>query len=276
MNKITVIFTCFNRCEKTISCIKSLNYSNDKSEINFIAVDDNSSDATSEEIGKLSGQGVMITLIKGTGSLYYSGGMRLGISYALENTDSDYYLIINDDVEFKDGIIDAMAEYHKSLYKEGKTGVLVGCTSDKEGKLSYGAIRYKNGIKYDQIGIDDRKNCDTFNANCVLIPHDIFKSVPNIDEKYIHSLGDFDYGFSISKRGFLIKTYDKYVGICIDNPMQGGWYDKSLGIRERIRAKENVKGAPFGPWFHYLNKNFGLTAAILHSFTPYLRIILRR
>ncbi|MCR4923005.1 MAG: glycosyltransferase [Lachnospiraceae bacterium] len=276
MNKITVIFTCFNRCGKTISCIKSLNYTNDKSEINFIAVDDNSSDQTPLEIHKLIEQGVIITLLKGTGGLYYSGGMRLGISYALDNTDSDYYLIINDDVAFNDGIIDSMVEYFERIYERRDEGVLVGCTSDTEGRLSYGAIRYEKGIKYSQIGIDDRETCDTFNANCVLIPHDIFKAVPNIDEKYIHSLGDFDYGFSISKRGFLIKTYDKYVGICIDNPMQGGWYDKSLGIRERIRAKENVKGAPFGPWFHYINKNFGLPAAVLHSFTPYIRILLGR
>ena len=43
-----------------------------------------------------------------------------------------------------------------------------------------------------------------------------------------------------------------------------------------IRLKESVKGAPFKQWFYFLKKNFGIFTAVIHAFTPYIRIILKK
>lgn len=77
MIKIKVIFTCFNRKEKTIKCIESLVNGNLDYELSFIVIDDNSSDGTKEEISKLDYD---INLLTGSGELYWAGGMRKGIA----------------------------------------------------------------------------------------------------------------------------------------------------------------------------------------------------
>jgi hypothetical protein len=78
------------------------------------------------------------------------------------------------------------------------------------------------------------------------------------------------------RKGIPVQVSVSYAGICPDNDSTGGWTDRKLSRRERLRKKESVKGAPFRPWFYFLRKNFGLGQAILHGFTPYLRILLGR
>ena len=69
-------------------------------------------------------------------------------------------------------------------------------------------------------------------------------------------------------------VYDEYVGVCPYIDLKGGWSDTSLSRLERLKKKESIKGAPFKPWFYFLKKNFGWTQALLHGFTPYVRIML--
>ncbi len=131
------------------------------------------------------------------------------------------------------------------------------------------------GIHYNTVKPSDSdRRCDTFNANFVVIPKTIFMAVPTMDEHYRHSLGDFDYGLSIKRKGFSIEVSDFFVGVCDNNPSGGTWRDKSLSRSERIKKKESVKGAPARQWFYFLKKNFGIGYAIVYSVMPYLRIIL--
>ena len=112
------------------------------------------------------------------------------------------------------------------------------------------------------------------NANCVLIPYDLFRKTGSMDKHYHHSLGDFDYGFALRQAGGKLYVSRDYVGECCDNPQTGTWHNRSLSIRQRIRKKESVKGDPAGPWFYYLKKHFGLFTAVKSSVTPYIRIFL--
>lgn len=267
MEKVVVILTCFNRKEKTVKCIKSLKEGNPDTEFKFIVVDDCSTDGTPEAVRETDGTADIVT---GTGSLFWNGGMHMGIEYAQNNYKAaPYYMLINDDVDFYDGIIDDMTA-------ECGNRVLVGATCDTDGGFSYGGILYhKKGIKYDKIGPDRPDTvCTTFNANCVLIPGSIFEKLDNIDPYYQHSMGDFDYGFAISRAGYTINVFRRYAGCCNDNPDTGTWQDTSLGRIKRIKLKESRKGLPAGDWFHYLKKNFGLKTAVLRTITPYVKILL--
>ena len=295
--KICVMLTCFNRKDKTINCIKSL-ISGNKSRIDFIIVDDGSSDGTGDaleamakELYEKDSEHASIEVIRAGGGLYYSGGMRKAmeaakekygsagekekygsagakdISEASANSEPDFYVLANDDVEFDAGVLDAISS--------DTATVLVGAMRDNTGKCSYGGIRYYSGIHYNQIGPDAAdRSCDTFNANFVVIPKEIFKAVPIIDPVYVHSLGDFDYGLQIKKAGYRIEVTDHFVGTCNNNPSTGTWNDRSLGRIERIKRKESIKGAPAKQWFHFVNKNFGFCRAILCLVTPYIRILL--
>lgn len=270
--KVLAIFTCFNRKDKTESCIKSLVSGNLDCEFTFIVADDSSTDGTRELLKEMKKE-YDINILEGTGSLYYSGGMYLGMRYALEKLDKnyDYMLMMNDDVEFYNGCIEKMERQSR----EQGGAVVIGAMQNSKGNLSYGAVKYIKGIKYKIVDVDQWKvPADTFNANCVLIPYEVFVKVGAIDSYYIHSLGDFDYGLMLKKLGYRLFVSKEYVGLCNNNSNKGTWTDCSLGIKERIKKKENIKGAPTKQWFYFLRKNFGIIIAIKSSCTPYIRIFL--
>lgn len=264
-NRILVIFTCYNRRELTERSIATLRQ-NRQVRFDYLVVNDGSTDGTAEMLASLPDQ---IETLNGDGGLFWNRGMHMGIEYAKEHyPDYEYYMLMNDDTRFFPGIFDEMMPTLK------KDEVKVGAICGENGKLSYGGIKYTKGIRYKKMGPEaEDVSFDTFNANCAIIPHDIFMQV-GIDPYYQHSIGDFDYGLQISKKGYAIRIYHKFVGECNDNTLAKTWQDESLPRLERIRLKESRKGLPFADWFHFLHKNFGLKTAIVRSITPYIRILL--
>ena len=97
---VTVIFTCFNRKEKTLTCVKSISEGNPRLKFRYIVLDDNSTDGTVEALEELKKHGYEIDIFKGDGNSYWAGGMRKAIAHAKEKNDSEYYLLVNDDVYF--------------------------------------------------------------------------------------------------------------------------------------------------------------------------------
>jgi len=307
IQSVCVLLTTYNRADVTI---KALNSIDDESlRIDYLVVDDASSDGTraalrdwnntdtdnvtrdtnEEPLRKSKG---ILHIIKGSGSLYWAGGMRKGMEFLL-NADKkagetvvkegdklirrrvkpyDYLLLINDDVVFYPGIIRKMIERSKS---KGDMPV-TGATRDKKGKASYGGVIYDmKKAKPRQMDISEAEEypVDTINCNCFLLPWEIFREAGAFDSMYIHSLADHDYGFTLSNMGYDIWLTDFYVGECEDNSIKGTWRDRTLSRSERLKKKESVKGLPRKQWYYYLKKNFGSRQAIWHSITPYLRIL---
>lgn len=269
MIKVLVLFTCFNRCNASLNAIKKIK-SNRKFKLQFIVVDGGSNDDTIYQIKKENN----VEIIYGIGNLYYTEGMRIAIETAKSKySDYDYVLLINDDVDFYYDVIEKMIEQSISQ----NNAVIVGACEDGDGHLTYSAIKYTNGHKYVRLTIDDyEKDADSFNANCVLIPRDVFLSVDNMDSVYKHSLGDFDYGLSIRNNGFKIHCTNFFVGICRRNDITNTWQDVNLPISRRLKLKEEPKGMPFKETFHYFRKNFGSTYAVLASIKIYVKIIRKR
>ena len=270
MTKVLGLMTCFNRKEKTVRALQNLIQGNPGLQMSFIVADDGSSDGTYEALQKMP----EVTILRGNGSLFYSGGMRIAIAEAKKvKTSYDYCLLFNDDVDFVQSSIE-------DLCKKDNTVIWVGPTSDERGQLSYGGVVKSSKIRpKTEIVMADTKEgreCDTFNANCVLIPWNIFMELDNIDSVYTHSMGDFDYGFSAKRKGFRIKVSDQFVGECPDNPVQVSWRNTELSFKERLKRKESPKGLPGREWFHYLAKNYNVLTAIVYSVIPYMRIILKK
>lgn len=271
MSTILGIFTCYNRKEKTLKCLESLIKGNPTIKFSFIVIDDNSTDGTQEAL--LSYHNVQ--LISGNGHYYYSGGMRLGINIAKKTCNMyDWVLLFNDDVAFFPHAIEKL-----KAYSAQKNEIIVGATCDQEGCLSYGGVLKKSPFKPAFEIVMSQKNrlfCDTFNANCVLLPTEVFKALPNIDEHYTHAMGDYDYGLEAKKRGIPIVASNFFVGTCNDNPLQGTWRDITLSRKERLKKKESPKGLPRKTWFYFVKKHFGLLSACISSITPYIKILLKR
>ncbi|MCM1467294.1 MAG: glycosyltransferase family 2 protein [Alistipes sp.] len=272
MDKIVLILTCYNRREKTTECIRSILDTNKGLWFEIVLVDDQSTDGTREAVKEIAPNA---HIIEGTGGLYWNGGMHLGMEYALETIpDGKYYVLLNDDVEFYPGMFLKMARELGA-----KTEVLVGATQADDGSLSYGGIVYRGrkSLKLRTVGPDEPGTCcDTFNANCVMLPAEVFKKAGATDPHYAHSMGDFDYGFTVKRLGYPIYVFSEFVGKCNDNPVTGTWQDKSLSAAKRFRLKEGPKGLPFKDWFRFLRKNFGTDVALIRSVTPYIKILLGR
>ena len=270
MKRILALFTCFNRRDKTINCIKTLRDYNPNLKIDFLVCDDNSKDGTVKALNEFEG----VTVLQGTGALFYTGGMRRVISEAqAKYTDYDYYMLMNDDVSFDPYAIEKLVDQEKQ-----SNNVIVGCTYGRKHELTYGGIIFddpRKSVRYTKYGPgDELLECQTFHANCVLIPAEVFFKAGNMDAAYNHSLGDLDYGLKISKMGYKIKVSTDYVGACIIDPPQNTWVDKSLSRIERIRKKESPKGVPTKEWFHFVRKNFGVKMAVFYAITPYIKIML--
>ena len=270
--KILAIFTCFNRKEKTLSCVRGLIKENSGRDLHFIAVDDGSTDGTVEALEQI--ESVMV--LHGTGELYYTGGMRKGMNYAKQEREIyDYVLLFNDDVDFYPNVLEQMAE------KLGENGnsVLVGATCGSDGKLTYGGVKKKSYFR-PSFGIVMSKEtkvfCDTFNANCVLIPWGTFCKAPVMDVHYSHSLGDFAYGFTLGKLGYKMEVVDFFVGLCDDNPVDGTWRDPKVSRKKRIQLKESPKGLPAKEWFYFIKSYFGVASACIYTILPYVKILLGR
>ena len=272
--KITVVFTCFNRKEKTFQCVKCLIERNKEISFDFVIVDDGSTDGTIEAL-EASAYAESIHVIKTKGNCYYSGGMHQGMKYILERSEaSDYLLMVNDDVNFYEDAIVKLVEQSRKRDQN----VIVGVTCSDTYEQTYGAVKYNGGfsVRYRAVKLGETIECDTFNANCVLIPYHLFEKTGAMDNHYIHSLGDFDYGLSLKCSGAKIYSSEHFVGVCNRNSIKGTWLDKSLSIKKRLQLKETIKGAPVKQWFYFLKKNFGLAKALVFSVTPYINLVLGR
>lgn len=271
MKSVTVLMTCHNRKRKTKECICSLYDGAFK--MRYIVVDDGSSDGTREMLEELQ-QKYPLTVLEGDGTLFWGGGMRKAMEEALGEQDgSDYYILVNDDVEFSQ---EALRSAFRQLGNRKDT-VLVGTMCNKDKKLTYGGIQFQGkGIRYETVTAEKEQECDTFNCNFVLLPAKIFRKAGNFDIHFQHAMADFDYGLHIRKMGYKIVNSVYYLGVCERNSKEGSWMDTDISRKERLHKKESAKGLPAGEWFYYLKKNFGLRSAVWHSITPYLKIALKK
>ncbi|MCR5487760.1 MAG: glycosyltransferase family 2 protein [Lachnospiraceae bacterium] len=275
---ITIIMTCYNRREKTLACLTSID--DPSLDLRYIVTDDASTDGTADAVRSFaSSHGRSLSLIEGSGSLFWAGGMRLGMEMYLDPVSgfspSDYVVLVNDDVVFEPGALAYMIDYSRAH----ADAVVAGVTSKSSGGISYGgSVSIKGRPKFTKIPLSQSSStpCDVFNCNCTLFPDAVFHKLGAFDPYYTHAMADYDYALALKRLGIPAFQTDRPIGSCDDNPTAGTWQDTSLPRRERIRLKKSPKGLPADEYWHFLRKNFGLMPALWHSFTPYLRILLKR
>ncbi len=271
--KTVVILTCFNRKEHTIKAIRSIAENNPAEEFEFVVTDDASNDGTVSELNEMP---YNIHVLEGNGSLFWGGGMRKSVDYVYNNIrDYDYAFIINDDVEFAPRAADLLIERLEQTGADAVAGATVG----DDGLMTYGGLKKTSSMFVRLENIEpsvEPVECDTFNGNAVMIKKDVFVEAGNFDSHYIHSMGDFDYGFRLRKKGCRVVNGSGFVGKCNGNPIKGTWLDSSLPRRERLKKKESPKGLPKNDWFYFVKKNYNVVSAIYHFTTPYIKILIKK
>ncbi|AFY82266.1 glycosyltransferase family 2 protein [Oscillatoria acuminata] len=275
---IAVIMTCYNRREKTLNSLAGLFRQKLPPEVilTIYLVDDGSTDGTSEGVQE---QYPNVKLIKGTGSLFWNGGMRRAFSEAIAS-DPDFYLWLNDDtILYPDAIAKALSTYQSLQEREELLSVIVGSTCDPHtDTLTYGGMVQKNWwhpLKFQLLQPNEEpQRCDTMNGNFVLIPREIAKRVGNLDPNFVHSIGDVDYGLRVKQNGGLVWVVPGYVGTCPVNSLAGDcWADTTLKAWERVKQVNQPKGLPVGEWKVFARRHAGPFWPV-YWFLPYLRLVL--
>jgi GT2 family glycosyltransferase len=274
--RVALILSCFNRRQKTLEAVRCVLAQSAAAHtvLDFFVTDDNSRDGTAEALLHLHPG---IHLLKGNGSLFWNGGMRLAWSEALKG-NYDFYLWLNDDTFLFPHTLQRLLDTHaRCMARHGQAGIVVGSTCDDHGRTSYGGERQASRLRPLCLATIPAsvavQSCDTFNGNCVLVSKHAADVLGNLDRDFVHAIGDTDYGLRAKRAGIAMWVMPLFAGRCVnDNRVSGSYADPALPLRMRMRQAMGPKGLPWKPWLVLCRRHCGpLWPA--YWLWPYLKIL---
>jgi GT2 family glycosyltransferase/glycosyltransferase involved in cell wall biosynthesis len=275
---IAALLTCHNRREHTLACLESLRAAAIPGvTVDVHLVDDASNDGTAEAVAAAYPD---VEINRGTGDLFWGGGMRLAFTRAVP-TCPDYLLWLNDDVVLDpDALKRLLGTYAALCAGRQPLSIVVGSVRDPQtGATTYGAVRRTSRLRrmaFAQVApTDTPQSCDTMNGNVVLIPRSVYPVVGNIDERFTHNMGDFDYGLRARSAGYQVFLAPGHVGTCNVKPLVGTYLDATLSRRERLRRAASPKGLPIAEWAALCRRHGGPLWPAL-ALSPYVRMMAGR
>ena len=255
--KIASLACSYNRREKTTTFLKSLltqaipgGYT-----LDVYLLDDNSSDGTADYVRE---NFPSVTLVEGTGSLYWAGGMRAVWTAARQKGDYDFYLLLNDDVHLFDNAISRLlAAYKKSKFPQN---ILLGTVrDDKKQTITYGGHKLINKAK-GQVEIvvpDDTELMEAHigNANILMVDKGTVEKIGILSDSFTHGFADFDYTLRAVKNSLKVWVAPGYYGYCI-NDHGKSWLPNSAPLKKRIAYLYSPTGLAYKEYLLYTRRHF--------------------
>lgn len=252
-----VLITCYNRKQTTLNFLESLTSQDyfKVLQIDIYMLDDASTDGTTAAVSE---KYPFVNILKGTGDLFWAGGMRKVWSYALEQKTYDLFLLFNDDVVLLDGALEKLIKHYEQTRKNGT--MLIGSTlSKKLNTLTYGGNKLysKKHPNYYRVVPDDTKlvPCDSANANILLVDKFTVDKIGIFSDVYIHSLADYDYTLTATENGIELLIAPGYYGYCeYDHGLN--WLPGNVPLKKRIEYLYSPKGLTYKEYLIYIKKHF--------------------
>lgn len=270
MPTFAVLYTCFNRKTKTISSLKAL-YSayenfNEDWKMDIYLTDDGSTDGTSIAVRERFPE---VHILKGSGELYWAGGMRNSWTHALKK-GYDAYLLLNDDTNIKSDLFSKIIDTNDFSYKNhDRNGIYVGATMDSDSrKISYGGYNFKNRFLATTIMLPVNNNipqlCELGNANIMWVPSNIVEEIGILSKGYIHGMADYDYTLKAVEKDIPVWLIPGISGECVND--HSNPYDKfmNLNFKDRIKMLYSPLGLDFSSQVHHMKKHFPLRYPIFY------------
>jgi len=208
---IHVIVPVFNRLKFTNKCLLSLKKQINFKELNIIVVDDGSTDGTSEYL-KINFP--EITVLNGSGTLFWGGAISLGVEHVIKVSKSkDWVLLVNNDVELSPNAISNLIRISEkkdrnvlvsaiTVSAEDKTTIITTGTIVKSWFLNITKHVYK-GLSLDKITNKEPIEVDFLTGRSLLHPVEIFDQVGNYDAKtFSHYGADDEFSMRVKKYGY--------------------------------------------------------------------------
>lgn len=277
--RLAALLTCHNRRDKTLDCLRALFTCplSPEVELAVYLVDDGSRDGTGAAV---RAEFPAVRVIDGDGSLFWNGGMRRAFAAAIADAH-DAYLWLNDDTVLYPTALQTLLNSSRSLGQKhgGRQDIIVGATCDPEsGELTYGGLTSHSRWsphRYVHLPVSDRvQACKTLNGNCVLIPAAVVQAIGNIDEAFVHAIGDWDYGFRARAAGFGIWMVPGFVGSCSQNPPSVIPRAEAANVRAQLRRTCGPKRVPPRAWRTFVQRHYGVLWPA-YFLRPYASTVLR-
>jgi len=199
----SIIIPVFNHFEDTLTCIKALAHSNEKTPFEIIIIDDSSSDLTSEVFSQCK----TIVYLKNAENI----GFLKSCNLAAKHASGEYYVLLNNDTVVIPGWLDSLIE----TIEQNPLAGLVGS------KLIYpnGTLQEAGGvIWHDGTGInfgrdDDPqkpqynylREVDYCSAASVCIPKAVWNKLNGFDTLYYPAYyEDTDFAFRVREAGYQV------------------------------------------------------------------------
>lgn len=253
--RIAVLVTVHNRVEITVDGLSRLASLTaplmDEFELYVFLVDDGCTDGTASRVLELP---LDLTVVKGSGSLYWNRGMVLAYQSALASgRNFDAYMLYNDDV-----LLDTNFVSFLRVFRDRKPGILVGAFREPAtDEISYSGlvrVRRLRPLSFRKSELSgDLVSVDTFNGNLVLIPASVYERLGGFDPVYTHSYGDIDFGLRAKASGVQSYVYGSTIGYCA----RGTTLDERIRAADYIGRWKLLFAYPYGlgSYVHFVRKH---------------------
>jgi GT2 family glycosyltransferase len=270
--RVAAVMTSHERREKTLRSIGSVHAQRDHdAAIELFLVDAGSTDGTVETVTALYPD---VDVARVGSEVYWNQGMRAAFERA-RRTDPDHYLWLNDDTVLDDDAVAALLATEREFGgNQDREVIVVGTTRDpRTGRPTYGGVRRANPrrpLMFELVEPTDRpRQVETMNGNCVLVPRRAARTLGNLEPRFTHGMGDFDYGLRARSAGIAVWIAPGTVGTCARNPQV------ERTTKEEIRSLVSPKGLPPAEWWLF-TKRWAGPLWPLYFVSPYVRRVLRR
>lgn len=248
---VFIIIPVFNRKEFTRDCLNSLREQT-HSEFSTIVVDDGSTDGTDRMLAEEFPEAIVL---EGDGNLWWTGGVNMGIEYALEQGATHCMTLNNDTIAPSD-----FMEKTRRVIQAHPLAVFGALERDVETKeITYGGRIPGEIRKVDWLSVlseserSGLKEVHWLPGRGLVIPAKVFEKIGLFDvENFPHYYADFDFTYNARLAGF--KVYINYDADLFTYPEESGeklikakgkslkgYYDHLYSIRGGANLKNFTK-----------------------------------
>ena len=202
---IYVVIPVHNRLDSTRECLESLKHQTNHS-FEVVLIDDGSADGTSDYISRNFSA---VTVMKGDGTLWWTGATNLGVRYVLEHCrDNDYVLTLNNDTVLPANYFETIISLARCAPK-----ALIGSIArdnDRRDVCVDGGVGIRwFSAKFIKLKAPTEGTSDAFYSvsalpgRGTLIPVRVFHEIGLFDDKYFpHYAADYDFSLRAAKSGY--------------------------------------------------------------------------
>jgi len=242
-----------------------IEYLKKKDKSYFFLVDNDNGNFSDLEIPN-----TQIYIVKSLKNGGYAYGCNLGLKLSISK-GSDYYLILNNDVEVDSDFLQPLINHSKSKEEVGMlSSKIYFFNHDKMiwfngGSINTfsGRVEHHNFKEYD-FGNFQKKDINFLTGCCCFIPHEYLLDVGLFDESFFFYHEDVDFSLRFFKKGYKLDVCDDSIIYHKKNPKK--IENSEIGqmhssINKKILIKKHFKGIA------------RLYATIHHIFYPFFRFL---